>query len=98
MHYILHNWDDESSVRILSNTASAMTKRYSKLYLNEWILPDVGCPLFPAAVDIQMMMNFGGMERTENQWKELLRRAGLKPVRFWQSPGFGEGIVEAELE
>lgn len=97
MHYIFHNWDDESSLPILKNTASAMTKGYSKLYLNEWILPDVGCPLFQATMDIQMMMNFGSMERTQSQWKELLHRAGLKLVKFWQSPGFGESIVEAEL-
>lgn len=98
MYYILHNWDHESSLRVLKNTASAMGKGYSKLSLNEWILPDFGCPLFPAAVDIHMMMNFGGMERTESQWKALLCLAGLKAVIFWQAPGFGEGIVETVLQ
>lgn len=99
MASVLHNWDDESSIQILKNTASAMTPGYSKLYLNEWILPDVGCSLLEASVDIQMMMNNAGMERTQSQWRELLQRAGFQHVKFWLSPGAGFklGIVEASL-
>lgn len=97
MHYILHDWDDDNCIEILKNTASAMTKGYSKLYLNEWILPGVGCSLYEASIDINMMINFGGMERSKGQWQELLTRSGLKLEKFWQNPGFGEGIVEASL-
>ena len=96
-HYILHNWNDEKALQILKQTASAMTKGYSKLLLNEWILPDSGCTLYEALIDIQMMMGFSGMERTRSQWQELLEKAGLKLDRFWLPPEFGEGIVEASL-
>lgn len=71
-----------------------MTKGYSKLYLNEWILPDVGCSLYEATVDLSMMIVLAGMERTQRQWRELVERAGMKVEKFWVSPGFGEGIIE----
>lgn len=74
-----------------------MERGYSKLYMNEWVLPDEGCSLYEATMDIQMMMATNGIERTKDQWTELLRRAGLKVERFWLPEGFGEGIVEASL-
>ena len=97
-HYIMHNWNDESCIQILKQTASAMTKGYSKLILNEWILPDVGCTLYESLIDIQMMMSLAGMERTRSQWQELLEKAGLKLDRFWLPPEYGEGIIEASLQ
>lgn len=74
-----------------------MTKGYSKLYLNEWILPDTGCSLYEATVDMLMMSAFAGMERTQKQWTELLGRAGLQVEKFWLVDEFGEGIIEASL-
>ncbi|KAM0798258.1 S-adenosyl-L-methionine-dependent methyltransferase [Usnea florida] len=96
---VLADWDDASSLQILKNTASAMEKGYSKLYISEWILPDVGCPLREAGMDIQMMCNFGGMFRTRGHWGRLLREAGFRDVEFWMCPDEGsvDGIVEASL-
>ena len=70
LHYILHNWTDSTSVRILKSTASGIKKGYSKLDWNECILLNAGCPLFQAAVDIQLMISFEEMERTQSQWKD----------------------------
>ena len=75
-----------------------MTPGYSKLLLNEWVLPDVGVPLFPALLDINMMAVVSGMERTETQWKELLSSVGLKIVRFWSVGAESEGLIEAVVE
>ena len=96
-HYILHDWDDGKCIEILKNTASAMTKGYSKIYLNEWILPDVGCSLYEALLDVQMMIVLAGMERTRSQWQKLVQAAGLKIEKFWTPPGYGEGIIEVSL-
>lgn len=76
-----------------------MEEGYSKLYVSEWILPDVGCPLYEAGMDIQMMINFGGMVRTRGHWRRLLREAGFRGVEFWGCPEVGSvaGIVEAVL-
>lgn len=96
-HFIMHDWSDEVCAGILSRTAAVMKKGYSKLLLNEFILPNQGCPLFPAGFDLQMMAMHAAQERTETQWKQLLESVGLQVIKFWIPSGGGEGIIEAEL-
>ena len=75
-----------------------MEPGYSKLFISEYVLPDTGCSLLEAAIDIQMMGMHAGMERTRAQWTRLLKGEGFKIVEFWMGPsGDGEGIIEAEL-
>lgn len=75
-----------------------MTPGYSKLLINEWVLPQVGVPLLPASLDITMMVMLSGTERSETQWKELLSSVGLKIVKFWSIGPENEGLIEAVLE
>ena len=76
-----------------------MEPGYSKILLSEAILPDTGCSLLQAGLDIEMMGMHAGMERTRAQWKKLLEGEGFSIVQFWMSPGGdGEGIVEVELK
>ena len=96
-HFIMHDWTDDVCLRILGNTTAAMKKGYSKLLLNEFILPDQGCPLFAAGFDLEMMAMHAGQERTERRWSALLAKAGLHVLRFWIPEGGGEGIIETEL-
>ena len=97
--HILHDWSDEACARILRQVKPAMEPGYSKILLSEAILPDTGCSLLGAGLDIQMMGMHAGMERTMAQWKSLLEGEGFRIVKFWTAPGgIGEGVVEAELE
>ncbi|MCJ1255477.1 hypothetical protein MMC24_003293 [Lignoscripta atroalba] len=96
-HFIFHDWADDPSREILRNTASAMKKGYSQILLNELILPDKGCPLFQAGMDLNMMAMHAGMERTQKQWVELLDSAGFEITKFWLAPGDGEGVIEVVL-
>lgn len=50
----------------------------SVLLINDMILPDIGASPFATALDLVMLCACGGLERTEEQWYELLREAGLK--------------------
>lgn len=68
---------------------------HSKILINEWILPDVKTPMFPALQDIQMMAMLSGMERTESQWGHLLDSVGLKVVKFHKVNKESEGLIEA---
>ncbi|MCJ1311254.1 hypothetical protein MMC25_004925 [Agyrium rufum] len=95
---IFHDWSDDKAGEILRHTAAAMTRGYSRLLIFECVLPDVGVPLYPALLDINMMTLFSGMERTETQWKELLDSAGLKVVKFWGIGKDTEGLIEAVLK
>lgn len=73
---------------------------YSKVLLNESVLPDSNCPSFFAAGDINMMSVLSGMKRTRQQWIELLQSVGLEILRIWNSPieGDEEGVIEAMLK
>ena len=94
---VFHNWSDEACLKILANTVSAMKKGYSKILLNEFILPDKGCPLLPIGADLNLMALHASQERTIRQWRTLLAKVGLEP-HFWLAEGGGEGIIEVDLK
>lgn len=78
---------------------TAMTPGYSKVLLNESVLPDMGCPSYLAAGDINMMSIMAGKQRSRGQWLELLQSVGLNVIRIWNSldSGNDEGVIEAML-
>ncbi|KAI1283368.1 putative O-methyltransferase [Xylaria sp. FL0933] len=98
-HHILHDWPDSKCLEILGRVKQAMKPGYSKLLLHEMIMPEEGASTFHAVLDLAMMAFNSGMERTERQWEELAKTAGLKVVKFWSPPQEdGDGIVEIVLE
>ncbi|KAI1121727.1 putative O-methyltransferase [Nemania abortiva] len=97
-HHILHDWSDVKCLEILEQVKKAMKPGYSKLLLHEMIIPDQGASKFHGMLDLTMMAFNAGMERTEQQWGELLSKAGLKVVKFWTPQADADGIVEAILD
>ncbi|OJJ47322.1 hypothetical protein ASPZODRAFT_65601 [Penicilliopsis zonata CBS 506.65] len=92
---IFHDWPDRICHKILTNTMSAMDPSYSRIIIMDHVLPDVDTPLLQAAMDIQMMSIGAGVERSELQWRSLLRSAGLKITGIWSgNPGM-ESVIEA---
>lgn len=74
-----------------------MRKGYSKLLLDEMVLPDTHVPPKGAFLDLTMMAIETGSERTSSQWHDLLKSAGLRIEKIW-STDFGlESVIEAEL-
>lgn len=53
--------------------------------------------MLPAMWDWEMVF-CNSMERTQGQWQRLLKSAGFDVIRFWNPPGDGQGIIEAEFE
>ncbi|KAL2847753.1 S-adenosyl-L-methionine-dependent methyltransferase [Aspergillus pseudoustus] len=96
MKLILHDWFDEQSLEILGHIRDAMTPGYSKLIIEEFILPGKDCPMLPAMWDWEMMVICNSFERTQGRWKKLLDEAGFTAV-FWAPPGDGQGIIEADI-
>ena len=72
-----------------------MDKDYSVILINDYVVPETGASLRTAAMDIQMMSLSAGMERTENQWVDILNMSGLSLVRIWYSGTGSESIIEA---
>ncbi|MCJ1270763.1 hypothetical protein MMC22_010660 [Lobaria immixta] len=94
---VFHSWNDEISQKILKNQMSAMKRGYSRLLINENILRDSESPLSAATSDVLMMAFFGGIERTETQWHQLLDSVGLKIVGIWVMEEGAESIIEADF-
>ena len=94
---VLHDWPDDKCRLILSNLASAMIPGYSKILINELVLPDRGCSLVAAQVDINMMANLAATERSEWQWRELVESVGLKIEKIWTDVPEAGSIVEVIL-
>lgn len=81
MKYILHDWDDENSVRILRNCARAMAPGGRVLVVDN-VLPAGNEPHWGKLLDINMMVLTEGRERTEADFASLFEAAGLRLARI----------------
>jgi hypothetical protein len=93
----LHNWSDPDCRRILAQTKAAFTPAFSTLLIQENVLPNQGCPKRGALGDIAMMQHTG-MERNNDQWRQLLSSAGFEIVRIWRAELGTTAIIEADLK
>lgn len=75
-----------------------MNAAYSKVLINEFVVPDVGASDFTTAIDPVMMGMSGGMERTKSQWSKLLAPAGLRIEKIRILSDETESVVEAVLD
>jgi hypothetical protein len=75
---VLHDWDDEKCVQILRNCRDAM-RRDARVLIAE-IVVEPGKPVGHPhrLVDLEMMVCFGGKERTAHEFAHLLSSAGLR--------------------
>lgn len=74
-----------------------MDPTYSRLLIDEWVLPESGASLKAANMDINMGLMFNAMERTKGQWEKLLGEVGLEIVEIFSSPGAAEAVIEAKV-
>ncbi|KAL4975121.1 S-adenosyl-L-methionine-dependent methyltransferase [Aspergillus desertorum] len=94
---VLHNWADEKALQILRHTAASFTPGYSKLWILDRVVPDTGADKVTSWQDMIMMATLGALERTEDQWTQLLAKAGLK-INSIQTLADHFGLIEAVLE
>ncbi|KAF2833250.1 S-adenosyl-L-methionine-dependent methyltransferase [Ophiobolus disseminans] len=99
MHSVLHDWPDEVCKSILKQIVGAMKPGYSKLLINENVIPDKGADWQATALDMMMLTLFSSKERTLNDWHQLLESSefGLKIVRVWNVQNSQESLIECEL-
>ena len=94
---IFHDWSDDISVEILKHTAAAMKPGYSKILINEMVIPDQGAGTIPCGIDMLMMAVFAAKERTESDWRHIIGLAGLEVVKIWTLHEGSESIIEVML-
>jgi hypothetical protein len=91
----MHDYECHHDVKILTNLRKAMKPCYSRLLVNEWIIPEQKVSRFMTIEDMNMMVH-GGMERTEKQHRDLLEAAGLKVSNiYYANDSFSESVIEA---
>ena len=98
LHSVLHDWPDEKCREILRNITSVMKKGYSKILINENVVPSTSAHWETTGLDIIMMTLFSSVERPEASWRALLASVGLRIVKIWSYEVGTESLIEAELE
>ena len=79
---IIHNWSDEDCIRILKNIKEVLPEN-GKILIIEMMIEEDNKPSFGKLIDIQMMVIMNkGKERTRQEYKALLTKAGLKINRI----------------
>ena len=94
---MLHDWSEDKGRDILKNTITAMKKGYSKIIINEMVVKNEGAGWTETQWDMTMMVCLSSKERTETQWRELIKPVGLKVVKIWRNVSAIESIIEVEL-
>ncbi|MFI6442576.1 methyltransferase [Streptomyces sp. NPDC050759] len=81
LKWVLHDWNDDDNRKILQNVRSAMPEG-ARLVVVDTVVP-VGNELSPSKfIDLDMMIANGGMERTEQQFRDLFEASGFRLERI----------------
>lgn len=77
---IVHDWDDERAAIILRNCRDRLPEHGRVLVIELLLAPTVqpGTPARPYLVDLNMLVNLGGKERTRAEYETLFAAAGLR--------------------
>lgn len=73
-----------------------MERGYSRVLINEHILPEKGASQLTCVVDLTML-TMCGKERTRAQWDELLGSVGLRIVKVWTVTDPVQRLIEIDL-
>ncbi|MFD0207964.1 methyltransferase [Streptomyces hirsutus] len=79
LKFVLHDWDDESCVRILRNCRKAL-RPGGRVLVMELLVDKVGTPGLEPLMDLNMMALSTGRERSLDEFENLFERAGLTPA------------------
>lgn len=94
---ILHDWPDSRCQRILEMIKPAMTRGYSKILLNEIVMPEEGANATTTAMDMVMLLKYSAKERRKAEWYRLVESVGLKVVKVWECGNGPEKLIEVDL-
>jgi hypothetical protein len=78
LRQIIHDWDDERATLILANCLRAMPPSGKVLVVEGVIGADYQQSLPVLQLDLEMLVNYGGRQRTEDEYRALFTAAGLR--------------------
>jgi SAM-dependent methyltransferase len=92
---VLHDWHDEDAARILDSCRAALEPG-GRIVIVDRVLPDGDEPHHGKGVDLNMLFNVGGRERSLGELTSLLAAAGLTLVAH-QDTALAVSVVVAAL-
>lgn len=90
---ILHDWNDDQCTTILEHVRGAI-RAQGRLLIVEMVLPPGDVPHAGKMLDMAMLSQMGGQERTEEEYALLLTKAGFRLTRVLPTNS-AVSIVEA---
>ncbi len=78
LRQIIHDWDDARAVAILRNCRRAMGEAGRLLVVERAISPDYRRALPVLHIDLEMLVNVGGLERTDAEYEALFAAADFR--------------------
>jgi ubiquinone/menaquinone biosynthesis C-methylase UbiE len=93
MRHIIHDWEDEKSLKILRNCHRAMPAD-ARLLIVESVIPPGNEPFGGKFLDLVMLLIPGGKERTEDEYRELFAQAGFELSKIVPT-GSEVSVIEA---
>ncbi|KAM0719636.1 hypothetical protein Q7P37_003767 [Cladosporium fusiforme] len=92
---VIHNWNDTASELILKQVRQALAED-SVVMIDDVVMPQARATWKQASMDIAMMTMLAATERTEEQFRELLLRAGLELRDVWTyDDEYGDSLLIA---
>lgn len=77
---VIHDWNDEQSVDILRKVRAA-AEPDKKVLLVETVIPDGDGDFVGKWIDVEMLLNNPGRERTADEFRHILNLAGFEMTR-----------------
>ncbi len=93
LKHIIHDWYDDNNQTILRNIRENMPDD-GKVLIIETVVPGGNEAHFSKIIDLEMLMSPGGVERTAEEFEQLLEDSGFKLSRIIPTKG-AMSIIEA---
>lgn len=106
LRQVLHNYNDEDSIKILRALVPALEEcgRETPLLINDVVLPESGTVTrfeehLLRQVDVSMMVLLGAKQRSQGDWARLLKNADprFEVVKVQRNP-LGVGLLQIHLQ
>ena len=82
LRQIIHDWDDARAAAILANCRRAMQEPGRLLVVERRIAPDYRQALPELHVDLEMLVNVGGLQRTDAEYGTLFAATGFRLTKI----------------
>ena len=95
MTQILHDWSDHEADKILKGIRRSAPP-HAKLLIGEFVIPEDGKPSWTLFVDLIMLGELTGKERTQAEFRGLLAESGFRLDRVIDA-GFNTFLLESSV-